>query len=317
MKEIRAKRAERAAWLGIVCNLLLAVMKGLIGLLSGSKALLADAANSASDVAGSLTVLIGLRAAKKPPDKEHPYGHGKAESVASIIVSVLLLLVGVELIISASKALFGEVTEAPAWYAVLALLVAIVVKEVMFHYNYRLGRRLSSQSLITVAWDHRSDVLASTAALIGVGGALAGARFGHAWMLYLDPAAGLIVAGFVIRMGYKLIHEAITGALDQVLPTERAEELIKAVLGIRGVLSVDELRARVTGHYVIVDVKIGVNPQITVDEGHDIAKAVKSHLMETFGHVSDVFVHVNPYVSEFPYGGKSDDDRDRTATIVH
>lgn len=317
MKKKQARQAEHVAWLGIVGNLMLAVMKGLIGLLSGSKALLADAANSASDVAGSLTVLIGLRAAKKPPDKEHPYGHGKAESVAAIIVSVLLLLVGVELILSALKALFGQVTEAPAWYAALALVVAIIVKEGMFHYNYRLGRRLSSQSLITLAWDHRTDVLASTAALIGVGGALAGDRFGHAWMLYLDPAAGLIVAGFVIRMGYKLIHEAITGALDQVLPGDQAEELVKAVLGISGVLSVDDLRARVTGHYVIVDVKIGVNPQITVDEGHDIAKSVKGHLTKNFSHVSDVFVHVNPYVTEFPYGGRSDGDKDHSATIVH
>src|SRR5690606_36136601 len=135
MKKKQARQAEHVAWLGIVGNLMLAVMKGLIGLLSGSKALLADAANSASDVAGSLTVLIGLRAAKKPPDKEHPYGHGKAESVAAIIVSVLLLLVGVELILSALKALFGQVTEAPAWYAALALVVAIIVKEGMFHYN--------------------------------------------------------------------------------------------------------------------------------------------------------------------------------------
>lgn len=317
MKELRAKKAEKAAVAGIVCNLLLAVMKGALGFLSGSKALLADAANSASDVAGSLTVLIGLRAAKKPPDKEHPYGHGKAESVAAIIVSVLLLLVGIELLISAVKAMFGGVTEAPAWYAALALVISIIVKEAMFQYNYRLGRKLSSQALVTVAWDHRTDVLASAAALVGVAGALAGARFGLPWMLLLDPAAGLIVAGFVIRMGYKLIMEAITGTLDKVLLSEQSEELVKTVLSTRGVLAVDDLRARVTGHYVIVDVKISVNPRITVYEGHDIAKAVKQRLMDRFDHVSDVFVHVNPYVSEFPYGGGPDGERDHTVHILH
>lgn len=317
MQELRAKRTETAAWAGIACNLLLAVMKGAIGFLSGSKALLADAVNSASDVAGSVTVLIGLRAAKKPPDKEHPYGHGKAESVASIIVSVLLLLVGLELFIGALETMIGGVTEAPAWYAALALIVSIAVKEAMFHYNYRLGRRLSSQALVTVAWDHRTDVLASAAALAGVAGALAGARYDLPWLLYLDPAAGLIVAGFVVRMGYKLIMEAITGTLDQVLHNEQAEELVEAVLATRGVLGVDDLRARVTGHYVIVDVKISVNPRITVHEGHGIAKQVKQRLMTQFSHVSDVFVHVNPYVSEFPGDGGADGDPDQASHLVH
>lgn len=317
MQGLRARKAERAAWAGIAGNLLLAVMKGAVGFLSGSKALLADAANSASDVAGSVTALIGLRAAKKPPDEEHPYGHGKAESVASIIVSVLLLFVGAELFIGALKAVFAREAEAPAWYAALALLLSIAVKEAMFRYTIRTGRKLSSQTLVTVAWDHRTDVLASLAALFGVGGALAGERLGQAWMLALDPVAGMIVAGFVVRMGYKLMTEAITGALDRVLHRDEAEELVREVQAVGGVLAVDDLRARVTGHYVIVDVKISVNPRITVHEGHAIAKTVKRRLMERFAHVSDVFVHVNPFVSEFPTDGGGDADPDEPANLVH
>jgi cation diffusion facilitator family transporter len=317
MQPERAKTAERTAWAGIVGNLLLAVTKGAVGFASGSKALLADAANSASDVAGSLTALIGLRAANKPPDKEHPYGHGKAESVASIIVSVLLLFVGAELFIGAAKTIFGRLAEAPAWYAALALLISIVVKEAMYQYTIRAGRKLSSQTLVTVAWDHRADVLASAAALLGVGGALIGEHYGVGWMLYLDPAAGMIVAGFVVRMGYKLLSEAISGTLDQVLQSDQTKELENAVLATPGVLAVDDLRARVTGHYVIVDVKISVNPRMTVYEGHDIAKTVKQRLMEQFSHVSDVFVHVNPYVSHFPTGDGTNPDSDHFANLVH
>jgi cation diffusion facilitator family transporter len=314
MHQIRAGRAERAAWAGIAANLFLAVVKGLAGWLSGSKALLADAANSASDVAGSVTALIGLRAARKPPDKEHPYGHGKAESVASIIVSVLILLVGAELFFGALKTAFGGAAEAPAWYAAPVLVLSMIIKEGMFRYTRRTSRRLSSQTLATVAWDHRTDVLASSAALAGVAGALLGGRFGWSWMLALDPVAGMIVACFVLRMGYRLIMEAITGTLDQVLHSDRSRELEEAALAVRGVLAVDDLRARVTGHYVIVDIKISVDPHISVLEGHAIAKAVKERLMDRFGHVSDVFVHVNPYAGGFPPGGA---DADRADGLVH
>jgi len=315
MNPIRAGKAERAAWAGIGANLFLAAMKGAVGLASGSQALVADAANSASDVAGSVTALIGLRAAKKPPDKEHPYGHGKAESVASIIVSVLILLVGAELVIGSLKAVFGRAPEAPAWYAAPALLLSIAVKEGLFRYTFRTAKRLSSQTLATVAWDHRADVLASSAALAGVAGALLGDRSGWTWMLMLDPVAGLVVACFVLRMGYRLIMEAITGTLDLVLHSDRAKELEEAALTVRGVLAVDELRARVTGHYVIVDVKISVDPSITVLEGHAIAKTVKQRLMEQFGHVSDVFVHVNPFAGGFPADGGA--DADRTDRLLH
>ena len=301
MKDQRFKKAETAAWIGVFGNLGLALMKGVIGFMSGSKALIADAANSASDVAGSFAVLIGLRAAKKPPDQDHPYGHGKAESIAAIIVSVLLMLVGIELAINSGKAMYAGVTEAPKWYAIIALLISIVVKEILFQYKYRLGKKLSSQALIANAWDHRSDVYSSSAAVLGVGGALLGAWMDKPWMYYLDPAAGLLVAVLVVRIGYRLIMESIHSTLDHVLHGEDSEELLNAVLKTRGVITVDDLRARETGHYVIVDIKISVNPRITVLEGHDIAKSVKQNLMDKFSHVSDVFVHVNPYDPGYPY----------------
>jgi len=319
MTQQRFAKAEFAAWLGIFGNLALAIMKGVVGFLSGSQALIADAANSASDVAGSFAVLIGLRAAKRPPDKDHPYGHGKAESIAAIIVSVLLLLVGFEVARNAVTTIFfsdGPIP-VPDSYAIWALLAAIVVKEILFRYKFQLGKQLNSQALIATAWDHRSDVMASSAALVGVGGAVLGGMYGIGWLAYADPVAGLLVAGLVLRMGYKLIMESIHNTLDHVLHAEDAEELLHAAQNVKGVITVDDLRAREHGHYVIVDAKISVNPRITVLEGHDIAKAVKQELMNKFSHVSDVFVHVNPYDPGFPYKSDGDAAQDDYPTLVH
>lgn len=297
----RFARAEAGAWLGIIGNLLLALLKGIAGFFAGSQALIADAWHSASDVAGSGAVLVGLKAAKRPPDKDHPYGHGKAESIAAIIVSVLLLVVGLELAVSALKSVWHGQMDIPKWYALAAIMVSIVVKEAMFQYKFRLGKRLSSQALIANAWEHRSDVYSSIAALIGVGAAMLGGMYHIEWLLYLDPAAGFIVALLVLQMGTRLVKEAIHSTMDHVLHDEEANPLIRAVQSVNGVITVDNLRAREHGHYVIVDVKISVNPRISVADGHAIAKRVKNHLMQRYLHVADVFVHVNPFDTGNPY----------------
>lgn len=317
MSEQRFGKAEFAAWLGIAGNLLLALAKGLVGWFSGSKALLADAVHSASDVAGSFAVLIGLRAARRPPDEDHPYGHGKAEPIAAIVVSVLLILVGFEIGMSALRSIKAGISAPPHWLAMIAIVLSIAVKEAMFQYKYRLGKKLSSQALIANAWEHRSDVYSSLAAFVGVGGALAGRWFGRTELYYLDPVASLFVSVLVLYMGYKMIRESVHNTMDHVLHEEDAAELVQTVQRVKGVITVDELRAREHGHYVIVDVKISVNPRITVMEGHDIAKTVKQHLMKRFIHVSDVFIHVNPYDPGYPYKNNMDADQDDMPTLLH
>jgi cation diffusion facilitator family transporter len=317
LSDERFHKAEFAAWVGIVGNVALAALKGIVGFMSGSKALIADAAHSASDVAGSFAVLIGIRAAKLPPDEDHPYGHGKAESIASIIVSVLLLLVGIEIGISAVKALWNGVDAPPKGYALIAIVISLVVKEAMFQYKYRLGTKLKSKALITNAWEHRSDVYSSIAALVGVLGAILGKYLDVPVFYYLDPAAGLFVAILVLKMGYDLVMDAIHNTLDHVLHQEDAVELINTVQRVKGVITVDDLRAREHGHYVIVDIKISVNPKISVLEGHDIARSVKQQLMKRFIHVSDVFVHVNPYDPGYPYKNNMDPEQDDFPSLLH
>ncbi|MFC4078323.1 cation diffusion facilitator family transporter [Salinithrix halophila] len=294
MQSEQYRLAEKGAWVGILGNLVLAVLKGVVGILFNSRALTADAAHSASDVVGSLAVLIGVRAAKQPPDEDHPYGHGKAESITAIIVAVLLGVVGVEIGLGSVKALFAEVS-APGWPAVGAAFVSIVVKEGMFQYKYRLGKRIRSQAIIANAWEHRSDVYSSMAALIGIGGAIIGEWLGIPALVYSDAVAGILVSILVLKMGYTLARESIHNTLDHILHEEDAEELWKSAAGVPGVERVDELRAREHGFYVIVDIKVAVKPTISVEEGHHIGKQVKEALMEQFDHVLDVFVHINPY----------------------
>lgn len=317
MTDQRFQKAEFAAWLGIVGNLALAGFKGIIGYLAGSAALLADAVHSASDVAGSFAVLAGLKASKKPPDADHPYGHGKAEPIAAIILSVLLIVVGFEIGLSAFKSIQRGVNHPPHGMALAAIAISIAVKEAMFQYKFRLGKKLSSQALIANAWEHRSDVYTSAAALVGVGGAIMGGWLDRPELYYLDPVTGLLVSVLVLRMGYKMIVDSIHNTMDHVLHEEDAAELIRAVQRIKGVITVDDLRAREHGHYVVVDVKISVNPRITVYEGHEIAKLVKQHLMRCFSHVSDVMIHVNPYDPGYPYKNNVDSVQDDFPTLLH
>ncbi|WP_449620046.1 cation diffusion facilitator family transporter [Robertmurraya sp. Marseille-Q9965] len=295
-KDERFKKAEFVAIVGIVGNLILALMKWGIGLYANSRALMADAVNSASDVAGSLAVLIGLKAAKQPPDKDHPYGHGKAESIAAIIVAVLLVLVGFQIGESSFRSFFAPI-EAPKTVAIYAVILSIVVKEVMFRYTYDQAKKLKSDALIVTAYDHRSDVYSSFAALIGIGAAIVGGYFQIEWLEYADPVAGIVVSIMILKMAWTLGKEAIHNTMDHVLHDEDTLELRKLVEAVPEVKKIDALHAREHGPYVIIDLKISVDPHMTVEEGHLVGKAVKKKLMEKT-NVEDVFVHINPYNPE-------------------
>jgi cation diffusion facilitator family transporter len=292
-EENRFKEAEFAAIVGVIINLILAVIKAVIGFTANSRALIADAVHSASDVAGSIAVYVGLRAAKLPPDRDHPYGHGKAENIAAIIVAVLLFLVGIEIGISSFQALF-EPIEAPKFIAIYAAAVSIVVKEILFRWKYRLGKKLNSDALIVNAYEHRSDVYSSIATLIGIGAAILGTHLNIQWFVYADPVAGLFVSLLILRMAWKLGAESIHNTMDHVLHEEETMKLIEVAKSVPKVKSINELNAREHGHYVIVDIKVAVDPFMTVEEGHLVGKRVKEKLMNE-ANVQNVFVHINPY----------------------
>ncbi|WDM03039.1 cation transporter [Alicyclobacillus cycloheptanicus] len=270
------------------------VGKGVVGLAAGSQALFADAVHSAADVVGSLAVIIGLRIASKPPDEDHPYGHGKAELISTAIVALFLLGAGIEVSVSSLRAFF-QPPHPPALLAAWTAMAAIVIKEVMFQYTYRLGKRLNSKSLVASAYDHRSDVLSSVAACIGILLAILGRALHTRWLEHMDSAAGLLVALLVLRIGYGLVQDSVQTLMDKTAPVKDLRSYAACIRQIEGVRRVDDLRARDHGQYVIVDVEISVEASISVAAGHDIAAQVKQALQREFPRVSDVLVHVNPF----------------------
>lgn len=284
-----------ATWLGIIANVLLTVAKAAVGFIAHSQALLADAAHSASDIVSSVIALFGVQIAQNPPDEDHPYGHGKAEHVASLIVSLLLILVGVQIAISSIRIMLGSPPEAPGIAALPVIIGSIVLKEVLFQYKVRLGHRLNSAVLVADAWHHRSDAFSSVAALAGVGAALIGARTDMTWLLYGDSAAGILVSVIIVRIGLRLARESSSVAMEQVLSEDEAEKYVDTTKTVDGVMRIDQLHARPHGRYVIIDIKIGVDAYMTVEDGHRIGKRVKEQLVKVHKEVEDVLVHVNPY----------------------
>ncbi|NLI68276.1 MAG: cation transporter [Bacilli bacterium] len=291
----RKRAVVIATWVGIIVNILLTAIKAIGGAISGSRALLADAAHSASDVASSVVILFAIKIANKPPDEEHPYGHGKAENIASMIVAILLIVIGVEISISSVKIFFGETPFAPTALALYILIASILLKEILFYYKYYIGKKHNSPALIADAWHHRSDSLSSITALAGVGLAILGEKFNIDFLIYGDAIGGIFVSIIVIKVGYDLIKSSANVVLEQVLPEQEAEKYVQTVEAIAGVKRVDELLARTHGSYVVIDLKISVDPDITVKEGHDIARMTKKTLVDKYEEVEHVLVHVNPY----------------------
>lgn len=288
-------KLHRIAWMNTVMNFVLALGKGIIGVVFGSQALVADAVHSAADVVGSLAVVIGLRIARKPPDEDHPYGHGKAEVIAASIVAGFLLAAGIQVGYESTKSLFFKPV-VPSLIAAIAAFVAIVWKELLFRYNYRLGKRLNSKGLLASAYDHRSDVFSSLAALLGILLSILGHHLHIRLLLRMDAIAGILVAILVLKIAVHIAQDSLQTLMDRVvLDNADIAPYNKFISHVSGVLGIDDLRVRDHGQYVIIDVKICVDGQITVEAGHDIAREVKRQMMESFPRVHDVFVHINPF----------------------
>ena len=291
----RFQKAQFASIIGMVANVILAIINGIGGVLGDSRALIADALPSASDVISSIAVLVGGRAAQKPPDSEHPYGHGKAENIATLIVSMLLIVVGFEILMDAVSAIWSNAKQSTHPLALYIVVFSIIVKEALFQYKNRLGKKIKSQAIIADAWHHRSDAISSVVALVGIGLAMIGDRYQISYLTYFDPIAGAIIAGIIMWMGFSLGKEAVRISLEIVLDEAETEKFNQTVKQVNGVKRIDSLHARSHGSYVIIDTKISVDPTITVDEGHAISARVKEILMNHFEEVHDVHVHVNPY----------------------
>jgi cation diffusion facilitator family transporter len=311
------QKAEHAAWVSIAGNVGLALFKGAVGYAANSKALLADALHSASSAASTFAALTGHQMSNPPTLEGEVYRRSRALPAAPVIAAAILLLLAIETGLSSAKSIYTGAEERPETFALIAIIFAIIVKEAFYQYRVRLGKQLGSQLLMTQAWERRSDVYSSVVALVGVGGAAASSYTNNEMLAYLDPTAGLVLSVMALKKGYELVTRSLHHPDDRELHQENAAELLETVQRIKGVISVDDLKAVERGHYVIVDVKISVNPRISVMEGYDIAKTVKQILMKRFIHVSDVFVQVNPYDPGYPYKNTVDPEHDNFPSLLH
>ena len=279
----------RVALLGLVVNVVLAAVKIGAGLSGNAYVLIADGIESALDVGGSVIIWGALKFASRPPDATHPYGHGKAEPFAAIVVSVGVLAAALGLAISSVRELFLP-RHAPAPFTLIVLIVAVVTKEVMYRYVVRFGRNVESTAIQTDAWHHRTDALTSIAAFIGISVALIG---GEAWQS-ADDWAALFACALIGANGYRLLRPALYEILDTAPGGEIVDLVCDAARSVPGVIEIEKPLIRKMGLSFYVDLHVKVNAEISVREGHDIAHEVKRAIQESDRRIANVLVHVEP-----------------------
>ncbi len=281
---------RRVALAGMAVSGSLAAIKIITGLLAGSTSVVADGVESASDVVASGIVLFGLMVASKPADANHPYGHGRFETITGLGVATMLALTGAAICVKSMQQVY-EVHDPPASYAIWPLIGSIVAKSVMSLFKFHWGKRLRSDSLLADAWNDSVDILSGLVALAAVGLTL----YDPARFLAADHYGGLGVGLIVIFLGVRVAHETSMHLMDTMPSNEAMQEIRDAALTVPGALGVEKCFARKTGLQYHVDLHLEVDPQMTVRDSHEIATAVRDRIRERLDWVADVLVHVEPH----------------------
>ena len=282
--DLTEKHALRVTWLGLFANLILAIAKGFIGTIAHSSALIADAGHSVSDLLSDSITLWAVHMAGVPKDKNHPYGHGKFETVGTFIVAIFLLLTGVGVAWHVLNKI--DTPEVPGTAALWMAAIAICFKEALFHVTRMVGRRSGSRVLLANAWHHRSDAISSVAALVGIGGAQWGIPL-------MDPIAGVLVAGLIIKTGIDIGYESIRELTDEIVEEEVITELGHILAEIDGVDHFHEMRARRMGPQLLVDLHIEVDSMMSISAAHQVAERVRLRILDELPAVNEVLVHVD------------------------
>lgn len=290
-KEDFERIATKVSMVSIIGNLLLSSFKAVAGIIAHSGAMVSDAVHSASDVFSSIIVIIGVKVSSKDSDVQHPYGHERFECVAAIVLAIILCMTGLFIGIDAVKCILGgnykELT-IPGLLALIAAVISIICKEMMFWYTRHYAQKLDSGALMADAWHHRSDALSSVGALIGI----AGSRMGFP---VLDSIASMVICGFILKAAYDIFIDAIEKMVDHSCDEETENQMLRCALAQDGVLSVDLLQTRVFGNKIYVDIEICADGKKTIAEGHTIAEGVHDAIEQSFPKVKHIMVHVNPY----------------------
>lgn len=287
--EAMYRTATRTALAGLVINLALGVVKLVGGIVGHSFALVSDAVNSIGDSLGSAIVLFALRVAQKPPDEGHPYGHTRAEAVAGLSVAWLIGFSAVTVGWEAITHLFDRHSAPAAWTLWIAA-ANVVIKEVLYRVNMSIGARIGSQSLVSNAWDHRSDALCSLAVVVGI----ALVRWGGQQFIWADEVAALFVVAAILWSAFHLLRNNAAELMDQQADDATVDAIRQIARQVEGVRAIEKLRVRRSGMECFADMHVEVDPRATVERGHRIGHEVKSRLVTEIAALRDVLVHLEP-----------------------
>ena len=290
----RERRIFRVTLAGSIVNLLLLVFKFVAGFVGNSAAMLADAVHSLSDFATDIVVIVFVRISGKPEDKDHDYGHGKYETLATAIIGLLLLFVGFGIFWNGASAivgvLHGEPLEEPGMVALIAAVVSIVSKELLYQYTVIVGRRTQSQAVVANAWHHRSDAFSSIGTAVGIGGAI---LLGESWRV-LDPIAAVVVSFFIMKTSIPLLGPCVGELLDESLPDDVERRIEETVLSFPEVSEPHHLRTRRIGSYVSLEMHVRMDGDMPLRQAHETATAIEKKLREVLGQNTLITIHVEP-----------------------
>lgn len=290
----REKGIYKVTIVGSIVNFLLVIFKFFAGIVGHSAAMLADAVHSLSDFITDIIVIAFVRISSKPEDEDHDYGHGKYETLATAIIGIILLLVGFGILWNGATSIYrflnGASLPEPGMLALIAALISIASKEILYQYTVFQAKKLNSQAVVANAWHHRSDALSSVGTAIGIGGAI---LLGDRWRV-LDPAAAVVVSFFIMKVAVQLLIPCVEELLEKSLPAEVEDKIQETILSFPEVSSPHHLRTRRIGSYYAIEVHVRMNGKIPLEDAHRTATAIENKLREQFGRGTHIGIHLEP-----------------------
>ncbi len=293
MQPDKGKQIKQVVWLGIFLNIFLAGIKFVAGILGNSRAVIADAFHSLTDMSTDFAVLLGVPFWTAPPDEDHPYGHGRIESLVTIFIGLVLVSVAVGIGFPALIAIGSAQSKTISWVAIIGPAISILVKEFLYYRTRKIGESTGSQALIANAWHHRSDSISSVPALIAVLGSSLNPK-----LVFLDQAGAVLVSLFILKVSWDILKPALLELTDGGASKAEVTEIKRIALSVLGVKEVHAIRTRKFNSKIYVDLHTLVDPEISVRDGHLITEIVKSRLIEQGPGVMDVVVHLEPYEAD-------------------
>lgn len=291
----REKGIYRVTLVGSAVNALLLILKFVAGIIGHSAAMIADAVHSLSDFITDIIVVIFVRISNKPEDKQHDYGHGKFETLATLLIGIILLFVGIGIFWNGASTIYGilfkgEKPDSPGMIALAAAVISIIMKELLYHYTVTKGKYLNSQTVVANAWHHRSDAFSSIGTAVGIGGAI---LLGDKWII-LDSVAAVIVSFFICEVAVQLAIPCLEELLEKSLPEKTEHEILQIMQDFPQTSDPHHLRTRRIGNYCAVEIHIRMNGGTPLEKAHETASAIESRIKLLLGESTIVSIHLEP-----------------------